>query len=82
MFFDYARIDYNMNNRRCVYPEIETLYAFSLIFQEAVLNNEDLERSIYSLGYLEQHYRNTLLACRESLYLEKGPSISNIGFET
>ena len=30
MFFDYARPDYNVNNRRCVYPEIETVYAFFL----------------------------------------------------
>ena len=54
MFSDYALPYYNVNNRRCAYPEIETLYAFSLVLQEAVLNVEDLERSICSLGYLEQ----------------------------
>ena len=48
MFIDYARPDYNVNNTRCFYPEIETLYAFSLVFQKAVLNMEDLERSIHS----------------------------------
>ena len=48
MFFDYARPDYNVNNRQCFYLEIETVYAFSLVFQEAVLNMEDLERSIHS----------------------------------
>ena len=52
MFFDYARPDYNVNNRRCVYPKIETIYAFSLVFPEAVLNIKDLERSIHSLGHL------------------------------
>ena len=47
MFFDHARPAYNVNNRRCVYPEIETVYALSLVFQEAVLNMEDLEISIH-----------------------------------
>ena len=53
MFSDYARPYYNMNNRHCTYPEIETLYAFSLVFQETILNVEDLEISIRSLGHLE-----------------------------
>ena len=30
MFFYYARLDYNVNNKRCVYPEIEHVYAFFL----------------------------------------------------
>ena len=30
MFFDYARPNYNVNNRRCVYPEIEIVYTFFL----------------------------------------------------
>ena len=82
MFFDYARPDYNMNNRQCVYLEIETVYAFSLVFQEAVLKTNDLERSIHSLGHLEQYHPHQLLACRESLYLKKSKSISNIGLVT
>ena len=82
MFIDYARPDYNVNNTQCVYLEIETLYAFSLVFQKAVLSMEDLERSIHSLGHLKQHHRHRLLACRESLYLEKSPSISNIRLAT
>ena len=82
MFFDYAQPNYNVNNRRCVYLEIETVYAFSLVFQEVVLNMEDLEKSIHSLGHLEQHHPHQLLACHESLYLEKSQSISNIELET
>ena len=56
MFFDYAWPDYNVNNTWLVYFEIEILYTFSLVFQEAVLNMDDLERSINSLGHLEQHH--------------------------
>ena len=82
LFLDYARPNYNVNNRRCVYPEIETVYAFSLVFQDVVLNMEDLEISIHSLGHLKQHHPHQLLACRESLYLEKIQSISNIGLVT
>ena len=82
MFFNYARPDYNMNNRQCVYLEIETVYAFSLVFQEAILNMEDLDISIHSLGHLKQHHPHQLLPCRESLYLEKSHSISNIRLET
>ena len=80
MFFNYARPDYNVNNAQCVYHE--TLYVFSLVFQEVILNIEDLERSIHSPGHLEQHHRHRFLACRESLYLKKCPSISNIGLAT
>ena len=82
MFFDYARPDYNVNNKRCVYLEIETLYTFSLVFQEVILNMEDLEKNIHSLGHLEQHHRHRLLACHESLYLEKSSSLSNIRLAT
>ena len=82
MFFDYARPNYNVNNTRCVYPKIETLYTFSLVVQEAILNMEDLERSMHSLEHLEQHHQHLLLACCESLYLEKSSSISNIGLAT
>ena len=82
MFFNYSRPDYNVNNTWCVYPEIKTPYAFSLVSQEFVLNMEDLKKSIHSLGRLEQHHRHRLLACRESLYLEKNPSISNIRLAT
>ena len=82
MFFDYALPNYNVNNRRCVYLEIEAVYTFSLVFQEAVLNMEDLEISIHSLGHLEQHHPHQPLACRKSLYLEKIQGISNIRLAT
>ena len=82
MFSDYSRPYYNVNNKLCTYPEIETLYAFSLVFQEVILNVEDLERSICSLGHLKQYHRHRLLAYHESLYLGKTPSISTISLTT
>ena len=82
MFACFSIMPGQINNRRCVYPKIETVYAFSLVFQEAILNMKDLERGIHSLGHLEQHNPHQFLACRDSLYLEKSQSISNIGLVT
>ena len=76
MFFNYSLQDYNVNNRQCVYLEIETVYAISLVFQEVILNMEDLDIRIHSLGHLEQYHQHQLLACR--LYTSKKATVYQI----